>query len=226
MLRSKRWIAAGCGLAFLMSVLAAMGASDGKKDKKKDRDPYLKPDESWISIGGKVTDTEADAFTLDYGDGTITVEMDDWDWYEEDGEVLDGDKVRVYGEIDDDLYETTKIEASSVYVENRGAYYFASSADEENDDDYDYWVDYDPIVVGETTARGTITSIDDREFTINTGARKLAVDTAAMSYNPMDDEGYQTLDVGDYVSVSGDMDDDFWEQRELMADVIITLEND
>ncbi|MGM0425832.1 MAG: hypothetical protein ACQEQ7_01190 [Thermodesulfobacteriota bacterium] len=47
-----------------------------------------------------------------------------------------------------------------------------------------------------------------------------------MAYNPLDKKAYQTLDKGDYVSVTGDMEDDFWEGRELMADTVITLEND
>ncbi len=58
--------------------------------------------------------------------------MDDWDWYAEGYKLLNGEKVRVHGLIDDDLFETTKIEASSVYVQNLGTYFYASSADEED----------------------------------------------------------------------------------------------
>ncbi|MGM0425831.1 MAG: hypothetical protein ACQEQ7_01185 [Thermodesulfobacteriota bacterium] len=101
-------------------------------------------------------DVQEDSFTLDYGEGTVLVEMDDWDWYDEEGTVLEGDKVTVYGKIDDDLYEATSIEASSVYVENLGTYFYASSADEEYDDDYDYWVAGEPIVLGQTTVRSAV----------------------------------------------------------------------
>ena len=189
-------------------------------------DPYLKENESWISLSGTAVDVQGESFTLDYGEGIVTVEMDDWNWYDVDNKILEGDKVTVYGKIDDDLYETTSIEASSVYVENLGTYFYASSADEEYDDDYDYWVVGEPIVLGQTTVRGTVSSINGREFTVDTGPRKLTVDTTTMAYNPVDDKGYQTLDKGDYVSVTGDMEDDFWEGRELMADTVITLEND
>jgi len=65
-----------------------------------------------------------------------------------------------------------------------------------------------------------------REFTVDTGLQKMKVDTMAMAYNPMDDKGYQQIDIGDYVSVSGNMDYDFWEKRELMADSIVTLLDD
>lgn len=48
-------------------------------------------------------------------------------------------------------------------------------------------------------------------------------DLDADGYNPMDDEGYQQIDVGDRVSVTGDIDIDTWEKRELMAETIVTL---
>jgi hypothetical protein len=206
-----------------MTVLLGLAITPGALADTKD--PYLKADESWISISGTAVETDADSFTLDYGEGVITVEMDRWDWYEKDFQVIEGDKVTVYGRIDDDLYETTKIEASSVYDKSRETYYYASSADEEFDDDYDYWID-DDFEVGEMTVRGTVTGVDGREFTIDTGPRKTTVDTIMMSYNPVDAKGYPTIDKGDYVSVTGDMDYDTWEKRELMADTVVMLDND
>lgn len=44
-------------------------------------DPFSKSDRSWISLSGVVAATSNDSFVLDYGEGLITVEMDDWDWY-------------------------------------------------------------------------------------------------------------------------------------------------
>lgn len=216
------------GLCLFALSAPAMAQTPDTADKPN---PYLMPDESWISISGTAVDPQAASFTLDYGEGTVLVEMDDWDWYGDAAGILDGDKVTVYGEIDDDFYELTSIEASSVYVESLGTYFYANSTDEEGayegyKGDYDYWVSYAPIVVGQTTVRGTVTSVTGREFTINTGLRQLTVDTIAMPYNPLDDKGYQQIDVGDYVSVSGSMDYDFWEKRQLMADSVITLWDD
>lgn len=68
--------------------------------------PYLKADETWISISGEVVSAGPESFTLDYGKGTIVVEMDDWDWYHKGRNVLESDKVTVYGEIDGELYDT------------------------------------------------------------------------------------------------------------------------
>ncbi|MDX1593585.1 MAG: NirD/YgiW/YdeI family stress tolerance protein [Gammaproteobacteria bacterium] len=211
--------------ALAIGVLAALAAMPvaGQNDQPN---PYLMPDESWISLSGQAVDVRDESFVLDYGEGTVIVEMDDWDWYNENRLILENDNVTVYGEIDDDLFETTKIEASSVYVENLGTYFYASSADEEDVADYDYWVVADPIEPGKVTVRGTVHEIDGREFTINTGLREVTVDTVTLGYNPLDDRGFHRIEKGDYVSVTGEIDNDLFEEREVMADAIVTLRDD
>ena len=149
--------------------------------------PYLKPDGSWISISGTVVEPTTDAFTLDYGSGVVAVEMDDWDSVGDAIGLLDGDKVTVYGAIDDDLFEVTKIEAGSVYVESLNTYFYANSDDEEGAALTPYvWYTATPIDSGLVTVRGTVTGVDkdDQEFTIDSGASKLTVDAAHVGYNP------------------------------------------
>lgn len=209
----------------ILVVMAVMlGLSIAPGVSADTRNPYLKPDETWISISGTAVDTSPLSFLLDYGEGVITVEMDGWAWYDKDFQVIEGDRVTVYGKIDDDLYETTTIEASSVYDENLGTYFYANPNDEALDEEYDYWITGNDVVLGEMTVRGTVTSVNGREFTIDTGPRKMTVDTSTMPYNPMDDKGYLRVDKGDYVSVNGAMEDGFWEGRELMADRVIIIE--
>jgi uncharacterized protein YdeI (BOF family) len=185
--------------------------------------PYLASDGSWITLSGKVTSTTADSFKLDYGDGLVTVEMDDWDWFEESGEVLPGDEVTVYGEVDDDTFESAKIEASSVYVDSLGTYFYASAADEESFTDLDVAPTID---LGQIILTGTVTGIDGTEFTIDSGDQKMTVDTALMPYDPMDNEGYQQIEKGDQVTVTGDVDVDTFDAAELMADTVVTLDDD
>lgn len=186
--------------------------------------PYLKADETWISIDGTVDSVSADSFVLDYGPGVITVEMDDGDRDADGYKLSKNDKVRVSGRIDDDFFEKTTIEASSVYVENLGTYFFASSVDEEDAYPFVYTT---PVVVSSTTLQGTVTKIDDHEeFILNTGFRHVRVEVDEMRYNPLDDEGYQKIRVGDRVRVTGEMDVDLFEiegQREFVADSIVTL---
>lgn len=187
--------------------------------------PYLQPDDSWVTLSGTVTSTTADTFTLDYGTGLVTVEMDDWDWFEEQGELLPGDSVTVYGEVDDDTYEVASIEASSVYVDDLGTYFYASSADEEGLEDIDLAPTV-PVAVGNLVVTGTVTSVNGREFSIDSGAQEMKVDTALMSYDPTDDEGFQQVDEGDTVTVTGDIEFDTFEKSEIMADSVITLFDD
>ena len=186
------------------------------------QDPYVMPDGSFISISGTAVGTTADSFTLDYGRGTIRVDIDDWAWYTETWPVLDGSRVTVYGEIDDGFFEARTIDAYSVYVEDRGTYYYRTAV-AGRPLYYDTWISATPIVAGRTVVRGTVTSTTGREFTIDDGVRRLTVDTSEMTYNPLDEFGYQQIEVGDYVSVTGDMDLDFWGNRELVAESVITL---
>lgn len=184
------------------------------------QNPYAKADDTWISIDGKIESVKANSFILNYGDGTVIVEMDDADRYAEGYNLKKGDKVNVSGVIDDDFYETTSIEASSVFVENLGAYFYASSVDDE-----DSFVTIGTVVVSDTVFQGTISSVDDDSFTLDTGNQKLTVNVDEMAYNPLDDEGYQKLKKGDRVTVSGDMDYEFFEGRVFDAESVIALMN-
>lgn len=181
--------------------------------------PYSKSDDTWISISGTVESVAPNSFILDYGKATITVEMDDWDRDADGYKLIKGDKVTVNGMIDDDALDTRTIEASSVYIEKLNTYFFASPSDEE-----DAFVTVaDPIIVAETVIQGTVTSVNDDEFTVNTGPRELTVEVEKMSFNPLDDEGYLKIEKGDVVRVNGMIDDDLFEGRELVADSIIEL---
>jgi uncharacterized protein YdeI (BOF family) len=203
------------------AIAAALGAGTAQAQQ-----PYEKPDGAHVSISGTVASPSADEFVLDYGSGTILVEMDDWDSYGDAHGLMDGDKVTVFGRIDDDFFEVAKIEAGSVYVENLNTYFYASSADEETQA-YNprYWTAPAPIVVSAMTLRGDVTAVDseERTFTIDTGGSMITVEVDDMGYNPLDDNGFQQIDVGDYVSVSGIMDYELMDGGVFEADVVTTL---
>jgi uncharacterized protein YdeI (BOF family) len=186
------------------------------------QDPYMQPDNSWISIDGTVESVGMDEFVLDYGDGVITVEMDDADRDADAYALAHGDRVRVTGKVDDDFLEVASIEAASVYVQNLGTYFYASAADEEDLRD-DFVTMTAPVHVGQTVLQGTVTDVEDDEFTLDTGPRRITVETEEMPYDPMDDEGYQHIRIGDRVSVSGDIDTDLFEGSELVAETIVSL---
>ncbi len=181
-------------------------------------DPKEAKDDSWISVSGTVVATSPDSFRLDYAGGVITVEMDDFDFFEEGRLMMENDKVVVHGFIDNDLFEKRTIEASSVFVEDLGTHFYASGVDEE---DFVNWTVTGPIVLGRAEVSGYVTEISGREFTINTGLQRIQVDTDEMGYDPMDDKGYLKIDLGDFVKVSGEMDPGIIEDHEIKADWII-----
>lgn len=225
----QKRIAASIGLALLFTgAAAAAPLQDGNGQQKNNShadsmqaSPAQKPNGTWLSLSGTITGAQNRFFTLDYGKGKIPVEMDGWTWYGQNYQSLEGDKVTVYGRVDDDLFERDKIEASSVYDQDLGTYFYANASDEEGPANYALWVH--PVVVGETFVRGTVTSVDGRDFTVDYGPRKITVDTSQLKDNPLDDKGFQQIDKGDYVSVAGDMDSAFWGHRQLQADSVVTL---
>lgn len=188
------------------------------------QDPHEAPDDTWISVTGTVESVSADEFVLDlkegghYGENLLIVEMDDGDRDADAYKLLPGDTVTVYGIIDDDFFEMRTIEASSVYVRNLDTYFYASAIDEE-----DTFVTIALPVVSAMVLQGVVTEVNDDEFKLHTGYREITVEVEEMPYNPLDDVGYQKIEVGDRVSVTGEMDYDFLEGRELVAETITTL---
>ena len=183
-------------------------------------EPYDKPDDAWISISGTVDSISRDSFVLDYGDGIVTVEMDDGDRDADAYKLLKGDEVTVAGLVDKGMFEDTTIEAGSVYVENIGTHFFASAADEEQLRSLVVTV---PVEVSQSVLRGTITEIADDGFTLNTGEQKLHVDVDEMPYNPLDDKGYQQLEKGDFVEVAGRVDRELFDGRVFDAESVVVI---
>lgn len=186
-----------------------------------EENPYAMADNAWISISGEVESVDPDEFVLDYGDGSVIVEMDDGDRDADAYKLMKDDDVTVSGLVDDDFFETTTIEASSVYVDKLGTYFYASAVDEEDD----FVTVHTPVIMSETIVQGTVKEVNDEEFVVDTGFDELTVEVEEMAYNPLDDQGYQKVEAGDVVSVTGDMDTDFFEGRELVADTVTVLTN-
>lgn len=181
--------------------------------------PYTKPDQSWIMVSGTVTHTSPDAFTLDYGKGSVLVEMDDWDWFREGHALLRGDEVSVDGRVDRDAGEQTTIEANSVFVKGLRTYFYASPEDEEDAPRaVNLPVNPDGIVV-----QGTVTAIDGREFRLTNELGEVIIDTKTLDYNPMDATGYRQIGIGDVVRVYGELDRGLLEPDEIHPTAVITL---
>lgn len=154
----------------------------------------------WVTISGTISAANADTFELDYGQGEVLVEVDpgrsDDRWRPTVGE-----KVRVEGGIDDQLYERRSIEAGAVYVDDERAYYRPSPADEPNRRYAKPVPDYTRD--GQWVAfTGEVVSTSPEGLTVDTGRHQLAVDTAKLPYEVK-------LIPGDRVSVYGQGGDYF-----------------
>ena len=188
-----------CALALLMAGTAMA------------KDPKVQPDDTWISISGTVRSVTADTFMLDYGAGDLIVEMDDGDRDADAYQLLPGDKVTVTGRVDDDFFEKTTLEASSVYVEKIGTHFFASAT-------------FDSLpMVSQSVVKGTVTLVEGQEFQLDTGLNDLTVNVEQMSYNPLDDVGYQKIRPGDIVRVTGNIDANLFTGHEMVADTVTKL---
>jgi uncharacterized protein YdeI (BOF family) len=181
------------------------------------------PNNSWITVGGRVVSAAADSFVLDYGYGRITVEMDDWDWYREGTALRPGDEVSVTGRIDQDLFEKRKIEASSVFVKNLNTRFFASSADEE---DSTIQLVAQPPASAFAGASGFVTGISGRMMTIGSGPAAIRVSTAGMPDNPLDDVGLVKVKVGDHVQAWGRLTLGPGDKSEILASGLTVLAKD
>lgn len=183
--------------------------------------PYRKANDSWITLGGTVSTVSADAFMLDYGTGRVLVEMDDGDRDADAYKLLPGDKVTVTGKIDDDLFEKTSIEASSVFVEKIGTTFFASEEDEE---DFPLLFEL-PETVSTISIYGPVTAVVEDSFTLGRGKRSLTVDVSKLPNNPLDDDGYQKIEAGDYVRVTGIIEEGLQQNRKFLAISVTELFN-
>lgn len=99
---------------------------------------------------------------------------------------------------------------------------YASAKDEEGDYATTVWVNA-PLVDSSYTVQGTVSGTDDDSFTLDTGARELTVETEDRVYDPLDDVGYQKIEKGDVVSVTGNLDSGLFGDQEVEARTVTTL---
>lgn len=202
----------------LFLILMAVAVVSGRASFAQD--PREREEGTRISIDGTVDSVTPGGFLLNYGDGTIKVEMDDPNEVADAYNLIAGDTVTVYGRIEDDTFDTATINASSVFIEGIGTFFYG---EDESLDETGFLNYRPPEKELDTVLNGFVSSVSKDTFTLDTGARELLVETAEMPNDPLDDIGYQKLEVGDRVTVTGDMDTDFIEGRVLEAETVITL---
>ncbi len=202
--------------SLILTVLLSASAYAGFSDKTNGE---------FVTLSGKVSDVKANSFNLNMEEKKVLVEMDDYGWGADGYKLVNGDQVVVSGRVDKDFLEKKKVEAGSVYVKNLDTTFYANSADEE--DVPFIMTSYTLVPVlpegASVDVQGKITKVNGREIVVDTSFRKVTVDTKDMVYNPLDNVGFTKLAVGDRVRVSGKVDKDYFDTKEIDAKSIIEL---
>ena len=174
----------------------------------------------YVSLTGTVNSVEEDSFTIDYGTNIIEAEFDDlFSNANADERLSPGDRVTVYGTVDDDWFEGRVIDVDTVYSSSSYTVYGATDVSASPL----YYVD--PYPADATTGTyitldGEVTNTRGQSFVLNTGGTMIDVETNELGYNPLDDTGAQQIENGDRVTVVGTLEDQLFEDSVLVADVL------
>ena len=171
-------------------------------------------DGSLMTLAGTVVAAAPDWFRLKSGDEEVTVEMDDWDWYQEGKALKVGDVVTVTGRVDKGLWQQRKIEASSVYVRNLGVSFLANGADEE-----ERTAALIQVGTATTSAQGVVSAVEGQEFTVGSMTGPVRVDMSDLETKPK-------VATGDRVYSWGNFDVDAAEGVEMKAQGVVLLSSD
>lgn len=170
-------------------------------------------DDTSLTLSGTVGQVNDDEFTLRTRNGSIAVESDEVFDDENIYRLEPGDRIIVTGNVDDDFFESRKLEANAIHVDKVDVTFttrdgtvdsFTSSSSNGADD-------------GVTELNGRIVAIEDNEFAISSGTGQTTVNIGNLDDNPLDDQGYLKLDIGDRVQVKGEMTDDWFDERKFEA---------
>lgn len=174
-----------------------------------------------IVVSGRVSDIEDNTFRLNYGKDSIKVEMAEWSFEDKAEQIKDGERVTVYGYIDNSWFEKHKLQAQAIYIHERNTYFIASGNE-------DYYV-LNTVTIDKIPdnthvgIKGKIVDIDDDKFTLKFGEESIDVNVVSLGYNPFVKKGSKKISVGDLVYVSGKLDSGFFENKEIKADYVVKL---
>ena len=186
------------------------------------KSPYTAPNNSWIELDGRVTAVDSRSFILDYGEGEIMVEIDDYDWFEEAYNVLVNDRVKVKGKVDADPNEERSIEAETVRLKDHGLTLQANADDEE--DLTENFVPPLPVQAASSEIRGTVESFQNGLMIVKTATDTYRVDLKESSLASVEGEAISyDIRIGDFVSVVGKEDNKIFRADEFDASTVYLL---
>lgn len=207
--------------AALAMPMLALGVSSAAAQS-----PRAAAEGDWVSVSGTVNRADDNNFWLDYDGGLIKVEVGNFFTdYNLENRLEKGERVTVYGAIDDQWFAGKVIDADRVYIENRSTWFDLAPTPGTT---ADYYL-YEPAPAladarAKVSFNGTVENVSGRSFTLDTGASNITVDTAPMTSNPLDASGWPQVSKGDHVLVSGRIDNNLFDKRVLRADNIYSVQ--
>lgn len=210
-------------------LVAAVALAISTSSMAETMNPHDKDDDAQVTMSGTMTKIDGDEFVLNYRDGSITIELEDWERDAEDLNFKNGAEVTVFGEIDNDLFTDSTIEAEAIYIKSTGSYYYASDSEDAESYRNFLWSDSENYELSDMTLRGRVvsTDVDNGEFTIAVGeGEKVTVSIAALDHDVLKGEKRDPVDAGDWVRVAGRLDYEFFDGKLLRAKSVTTIFED
>jgi len=179
---------------------------------KEVEDPYAEDDGSWIGIPGTVEKVGAGNFVLNYGDGTITVELaDDTTRFHQ---FMENERVMVFGIVDERLFRSTTIQARAVFAESLSTFVRVVDGTTERLESIT------PTLVSGTVVQGRVTGVTAKHLSLDQGDRMITVDLTRLQTVNDGTTGLARYKKGDRITVIGDMDRSFWKGHVIRASSI------
>ena len=188
----------------ILLITACFASGVGAQDTRSSgtNDPHDYGDGSWIGIAGHVESTSPNSFMLDYGDGTIKVELEPLSTQKHD--FIQNEQVRVFGVVDDGFFKGKTIKAHGVYVESMKTYACTTEGAETR------ITSFAPTILSGVVVHGRVTAVGEDNVKVDEGERVIEIDTSALG----GEAGVgPVVKTGDLVTVVGHMDDGLFSRK-------------
>lgn len=182
---------------------------------------------AYVTLTGTASNVTDHHFKLNYGRDTVTVEMEDWDWDMDTNlkrYISEGEKVAVSGQVEDSWFSDREIEADNIYLEDDAMYLYVYDVNpayetyEDNRRAQNMERNSERFEDGSfITSTGKVENTMNGGFELRTSGQVISVDTSEMISNPINSG---LIEKGDRVRVSGLVDDDFFTDKEIVADTV------
>ncbi|WP_334018248.1 hypothetical protein [Alteromonas sp. S015] len=234
MLNSKRTITATLVSVAMMgtSAIAHANIDEMKAAQMQAASKSVQPSsrtlvsgDTWITLTGEVSSVDSKFFTLDYGDGSIFVELKDTDLDSRAYANMKGEDVMVTARLDDGMFSSERLIAQSVIVDGMDTVYLADSVNQASADLYLSTASNIEFDDEEMVLVGTVKSIGKEVIQIAVGDTTLTVELDELESAPVDSEGYLTLIEGERVRITGELEDDFFNRFIVEADTLTKMKS-